>query len=974
MGTWKAARAEVRPSGHYFVVQHSLGAPIMRIATDPRRPLACVHALAWEETSDAELLRRYCAGRDQDAFAELVRRNGPLVLRTCRHVVGAAAAAEDVFQATFVVLVRKASRLRGSGSLAGWLHATAVRLAQEARRTEQRRWRREKRHAQMRLADAGKLTWPDVRETLDAELAALPERYQLPLVLCYLQELSYEEAARRVPCSPGALRGRLERGKRLLRQRLARYGLPVAAPLLVLGAPAPLPAALPRATLATLRATRDGAALPPAVTALLGTSRSAKFVAWALAFVLCLAVGFGMTLQGAEETPQGDQPPPPAPTPAANAKADGEQPRGQQVDALGDPLPPGAVARLGTRRFQVSGSVLSLAGGKTLLVYRPAPGADAFLWMDAATGKIVESWSIPQGKFPYVRHVVGISPDGRWALLAEQKQLTTGTTGYGPGTKEKPETSFALYVCDLSQKREVQVLRGPIDPPGFPTSACWFSRDGKRVVTDDGRHVRLWNIETGKQEWLLNRPRPEDFGVQILLGQPLGFSADSAEVIFRGPQGTIYVVDAGQGNVVRHYDVGRKSGLAVLSPDGTAVLMALETPEVRRWDVKTGKELAPLTGHKKPVTELAFSPDGKTLVTRGKDSFVLVRDWPSGKVRRQVELLGEGQSSFNQLIVGDDQTLSLRFDGEQTLRRFAIDSGKPLPLPTATHRATVYGVAVAPDGSVVSVGGDGMLRTWDLGGAKQIGQLRLEHPPANARFGLSPDGKLVAYAAASGSAIVILDRDTGKTVRKIATPRGELDRVEFSPDGRLVAATGPGASAVHVWNAKDGEPVVRIAASKGGWWTGVHFAFTPDAKWLLVTAGERVEYWHTHSWKMRLSFQEGSGSFAVSPDGRMVGCPCLPTVTLWETSTARKRAEFMTFNYAMLAQFSPDSRYLAWTALDGVVEVFDVVQAERVARFGGHEGNVKAFTFSRDGRHLITASEDCTLLVWEMPAIKAEPK
>jgi RNA polymerase sigma factor (sigma-70 family) len=941
----------------------------MRIAINPRLPLACVHTLAWQETSDAELLRRYCAGRDEDAFAELVRRNGPLVLRTCRHVVGesATAAAEDVFQATFLLLVRKASRLSGSGSLAGWLHATAVRLAQEARRTEQRRLRREKRHAEMRLADAGALTWPDVREALDAELAALPEQYRLPLVLCYLQELSYEEAARRVPCSPGALRGRLERGKRLLRQRLARHGLPLAAPLLVLGAPAPLPAALRQATLATIRAGLDGAAVPPAVAALIGTSPSAKLVAWSLALVLCLAGGMGWALQGAENMPQSAQPPPPGPAAAANAKADGGQPRGQQVDALGDPLPPGAVARLGTRRFQVSGSALSVAGGKTLLVHRPSHGADAFLWMDAATGKILETWPIPQGKFPYLRHVVGISPDGRWALLAEQKQLTTGSTGYNPGMKEKPETSFALYVCDLSQKREVQVLRGPKDPQGFATSACRFSPDGKRVVTCDGRHIRLWNIETGKQEWLLDRPSKQDW-------QPLGFTADSAEVIFRGsPGGTIYVVDAGQGKLVRHYDVDLRGkwGMAVLSPDGSAVLMALQAPEVRGWDVKTGKELARLTGHKEPVTELAFSPDGKTLVTGGRDSFVLVRDWPSGKVRRQVEL---GQSAVNQLIVGDDQTLSLRFGSEHTLRRFDLDSGKPLPLPAATHWANVYGVAVAPDASLVSLGRDGMLRTWDLARAKQIGQLRLEHQPADARFGLSPDGKLVAYANADGSWIVILDRDTGKIVRKIRALAGGLDRVEFSPDGRLVAATGPGASAVDVWNVKDGEVAARLAASKGGWWTGVHFAFTPDAKWLLVTSGQRVEFWETHSWKMGMSFQEGPGSFAVSPDGRMVGCPCLPTVTLWETSCAKKRAEFLTWNYAMLAQFSPDSRYLAWTALDGIVEVYDVVRAERVAHFGGHEGNVKALTFSRDGRHLITASEDCTLLVWEMPGNKGEHK
>src|SRR6185503_6349588 len=80
------------------------------------------------------------------------------------------------------------------------------------------------------------LTWREVREVLDAEIAELPEHYRLPVVLCYLQELTHEEAARRAGCSVGALRGRLERGKERLRKRLVRYGLPLAAPALVVGA------------------------------------------------------------------------------------------------------------------------------------------------------------------------------------------------------------------------------------------------------------------------------------------------------------------------------------------------------------------------------------------------------------------------------------------------------------------------------------------------------------------------------------------------------------------------------------------------------------------------------------------------------------------------------------------------------------------------------------------------------------------
>jgi RNA polymerase sigma factor (sigma-70 family) len=937
----------------------------MRIANSPRLPLACVHALAWQETSDAELLRRYCAGRDEDAFAELVRRNGPLVLRTCRHVVGDRAAAEDVFQATFLLLVRKAGRLSGSGSLAGWLHAAAVRLAQQARRAEQRRLRREKRHAEMRPALTGELTWPAVREALDAELAALPERYRLPLVLCYLQELTYEEAARRVPCSPGVLRGRLQRGKRLLRQRLAPYGLPLAAPLLALGTPAPLPAALRQATLATTRASLDGAAVPPAIAALVGTSRSTKLAAWSLALVLCLAAGVGWAIHGTDTTPSAE-PSSPGQAAADNPKADGVQPPRPQADALGDPLPPGAVARLGTRRYQVSSAPVSVAGGKALLFYQAETHnrirANEFHWMDAATGKILETWQIPQGPFPFYRVPAGVSADGRWTLLVEDKLVTTGAR---VGKQEKYDPSFAFYVFNLSKKREVMVLRGQHERDELITgTACRFSADGKRVVTSTGSYLRLWNIETGAQEWLLRRDGEQDW-------QPLGFAAKDAEIVFRGSRdSTIYVVDAAKGKLLRHFAVELRGnrGKAVLSPDGSAVLMASQAPEIRLWDLKTGKELAPLAGHKEPVSALAFSQDGKTLVTGGRDSFVLVRDWPSGKVRRQLEL-GQSRPAVDHLVVGDDQALSVRFGSEKTLRRYDLDSGKALVLPAETHWADVHGVAVAPDGSLVSLGRDNMLRVWDLARAKQIGQLRLDHQPADGRFGLSTDGKLVAFAESGGSSIVILDRDTGKTVRKIATPGAGLDRVEFSPDGRLVAATGPEASVVNVWNVNDGEPAARVAASKGGWWTGAPvFAFSPDAKWLLVTNGGRVEFWETHSWKMSKSFREGTYALAFSPDGRMVACPCLHIVTIWETATAKERSELKAHaHYSLLAQFSPDSRYLAWTTAADTVEVWDVARSERVALFEGHDCKITAMTFSRDGRHLVTASEDCTLLVWELP-------
>src|SRR5262245_39747707 len=136
--------------------------------------------------ADGEFLRRYAEARDEAAFAELVRRNGPLVLGTCRAVLRDHAAAEDAFQAAFLQLARNAARLAGSASVAGWRHRAAVREAGKIRRAEARRRRRERAGSAAPVGAADEVTWREARERIDAELARVPEAYRLPLLLCYV--------------------------------------------------------------------------------------------------------------------------------------------------------------------------------------------------------------------------------------------------------------------------------------------------------------------------------------------------------------------------------------------------------------------------------------------------------------------------------------------------------------------------------------------------------------------------------------------------------------------------------------------------------------------------------------------------------------------------------------------------------------------------------------------------------------------
>jgi RNA polymerase sigma factor (sigma-70 family) len=176
--------------------------------------------------NDADLIARFVRGRDGDAFAALVRRHGPMVYAVCTRTLGDLHAAEDAFQTTFLVLLYQARRLRHPERLAGWLHGVASRVSRKARAEAARRAAHE-RLAESRVESPAMddIQWRDLRPVLDEELERLPEQYRAPLVLCYLESKSREEAARQLGWSPGSLKGRLERARELLRGRLARRGL-----------------------------------------------------------------------------------------------------------------------------------------------------------------------------------------------------------------------------------------------------------------------------------------------------------------------------------------------------------------------------------------------------------------------------------------------------------------------------------------------------------------------------------------------------------------------------------------------------------------------------------------------------------------------------------------------------------------------------------------------------------------------------
>ena len=179
--------------------------------------------------TDGQLLEYYVSRREQAAFEALVRRHGRMVWGVCQRILHSHHDAEDAFQATFLVLFRKATSIVPREMVANWLHGVAYHTARKAKTTAARRRAKERQAASMPQPQVEQDLWSDLQPLLDAELQRLPEIYRAAIVLCDLEGKTHKQAARQLGCPQGTLSARLARARALLAKRLARHGLPVSA-------------------------------------------------------------------------------------------------------------------------------------------------------------------------------------------------------------------------------------------------------------------------------------------------------------------------------------------------------------------------------------------------------------------------------------------------------------------------------------------------------------------------------------------------------------------------------------------------------------------------------------------------------------------------------------------------------------------------------------------------------------------------
>ncbi|SIO28820.1 RNA polymerase sigma factor, sigma-70 family [Singulisphaera sp. GP187] len=665
--------------------------------------------------SDDELLRRFLrqSGCDAEAaFQVLVERHGPMVMGVCRRMLSDYHAAEDAFQATFLVLARRADAASRQERLANWLYGVAVRAAKELRRSEARRQARERASVDPHRAELATDQGPgqvDLHSVLDEELSRLPGRYRAALVACELEGLSRREAAVQLGVPEGTLSSHLMRGRKLLRERLGRRGFGATA--WSLGGLAheggwssvPVSGMLTRSSVRTALGVLSGdvGSVPTSVDLLINSMWRTKLVS-----KLVMAVGTGVSLGVLAlvgvvlaQTDQGSEPhtPPPRVTanppkpPRVSSSIEGDNLRMNVEVPLDLVVPDTLILRGQGREVEISvgprllrsmeghtGSVFSVAfspdgtkilsgsgwpwGDRTLRLWDVASGVEIRRFLTATDDPGAETHG-PR-EVPGEVHSLAFTPDGRQALSG-------GTGGI-------------VQLWDLETGKEIRRLSGH-------TGTIYelaISPDGRRALTASrDKTARLWDLASGRE-------------IHVLKGhtnwvRSVAFSPDGRRALTgSGPKDhTMRLWDLETGGQLKSLEqAGIVRGLA-FTPDGVHAIAGInpELPDVpgaiHLWDLDRGVEVRRFDGHGFAVTSIAMAPDGR-------------------------------------------QFLSTSYD--RTIRLWDIASGRELYRLTG-HQEWVWTVAYSPRGDLAVSGGgasggaqtvapghDFALRLWDLTGKAEI--------------------------------------------------------------------------------------------------------------------------------------------------------------------------------------------------------------------------------------------------------------
>jgi WD40 repeat protein len=623
-------------------------------------------------------------------------------------------------------------------------------------------------------------------------------------------------------------------------------------------------------------------------------------------------------------------------------------------DLFGDPLPAGALSRMGTLRWR-HGAAVTFIGfvedGKNLLTC----SQDGFfrVW-EVGSGKEVRRFGKGGAAVDPNTGQLMVQPGGAGVMVATLNRVLSVALSPDGKVLAAAGQDGIVGLWDVASGKEVRSIGNPKGARFYGAAGMVFSPDGKILaLKGNDQTIRLFDIATASEIRQLAKPDAKK-RVYFVGGQhsmafaPDGKTIASVAIELENNQRAVGVVqffDVATGNEVRTIKAQQNNfgtaGVA-FSPDGKSLVWASADGTIRFHDASSGKEIRSI-GQNQPGTyysSLLFSPDGKLLATRSSRSpAIQLWDVDTGK---EVRALGEGAGGLggnNAVFVqvggaSGPQTVAFSPDGKilaeatrgNSIRLWDVAQGKEIP-PSSGHQGGISGMTVTPDGkTLVTLGQDQSVRRWEVSTGRELGQFQLPGGVANAT--LSEDGRLVAFGS-TGNTIQLWDVAQGKELRTVTVPApqnfgnlvGGQSGIALSPDGKILAARGYDQT-IYLYDTATGRQLNALS----------------EAMPNQVNANGQVVIVGT-------SFYQGrSPGLVFSPDGRTlaaIGAAQLP---------GGAAAGVIRPTYAG----------------NNAVRLWNVQAGKPMVRVESQQRGITALAWSADGWALVTAHTDNTLSVWEV--------
>jgi RNA polymerase sigma factor (sigma-70 family) len=949
------------------------------------------------DLTDHQLLERFTdrAGPDDSAelaFVALVERHGPMVLRVCRAALRDEHDAQDAFQAVFLVLVQKARSLRVRDSLGPWLHAVALRVSTHARVLAMKKRVHERKNAEMSTRSDGETAGvPDeLNVAIHEEVGQLPEGFRKAVVLCDLEGLTHEEAARRLGWPVGTVKSRQARARERLRGRLIRRGLAplsggIAAALSTSTARAAISKSLLTSTAKTAVLVARGSATAGTISALTlawkqGVLRAMwmtrlRIAAGPIVFVGTVVTAAGLAIYaggpaGLLQTPQagralGPRARPEAPRTTLDKLRSEDIPANKRLNGQ----PKNVVAVLGEMRGRHAGEVRGLALSRDGKLLATVADQDhrIRLW-DAQTLQPLDALA---GHRAFV-NCVALSPDGHW--------LASGGA-YG---------DFFLWDMRLTPPKGPTLLptHGAVEEFNNMIHATAFSPDGTTLaVAGDARSVDLFDM-SGTQ--------PVDRGALP------GIVSQVRSLRF-SPDGTILALAGLEDGTARLWDLTGTAPLekVVLKPTEDADVAALPPVQLGNGPVQAMPNPRLIAGQRHGMISIAFSPDGKNLAALEQDGDVrlwdLSRSEPANEFRLKVapgqqdrpgKRPGGAMYGLRDLAMvtfsPDGGTLAAA-QPRGWIRLWALKDGKATKRAAfPAHEGPVTGVlSFGPDGMMLySGGGDHLVRTWDLTPAEPREKLEPKGPIGGlGSVAFSPDATKLAVIDAEF--VRIWDLSDTQNLSCLPAPKIKIDvgptgSLTFSPSGKVLICGGDLNTSPSMWDVSGLEPT-RLGDLHSPAFLGIRsISFSSDGETLAAGYNDhKVRVWDMRGPepKERLELDGGERSFAaaaISPNGAHLafGGPGY-SMRLWVLAglEPRERAVMQGTGWPVSSvAFSPNGKIVA-AGTNGGTQLWDISGGRPRAlhptrNFIGFATALPindclgfSMVFSSDGKRLIAADQ-----------------